>query len=384
MTGVRGCDVAVVGLGALGSAATWQAVRDGLRVVGFEQFELGHERGASHDSSRILRHSYHTPSYVRLTFDAYDAWTALEEETGEAFVTITGGVDLFPEGAVIDIDTYMSSMDACGVPYDLLDAGEVAERWPQCTLPPGTRALYQARTAIVPAARGTAAMQRQARARGATLLERTRVESIGADGTVRTSGGTWRADHVIVAADAWTAPLLAPLLGRDLPLTVTEEQVTYLDLDNPADFAPDRFPVWIWMDEPSFYGFPTYGEQTMKAAFDCGGPAVSPDARSGAEDPALRDGLVEFAQRTFRGVRGAQRSKRCLYTLPPDRDFVVSRVPGAPAVTVGLGAAHGFKFAPAFGRWLVDCAISGREVAPEFALDRPGLTDPDYAPAWFV
>ena len=80
MTDVYGCDVAVVGLGALGSAAAWQAARDGLRVVGFEQFGLGHERGASHDSSRILRHSYHTPTYVRLTFEAYDAWEQLAAE----------------------------------------------------------------------------------------------------------------------------------------------------------------------------------------------------------------------------------------------------------------------------------------------------------------
>ena len=27
-------------------------------------------------------------------------------------------------------------------------------------------------------------------------------------------------------------------------------------------------PLWIWMDDPSFYGFPTYGERTVKAAQD--------------------------------------------------------------------------------------------------------------------
>ena len=67
-------DVVVVGLGALGSATAWQLSRRGLRVLGLEQFELGHDRGASHDTSRILRHSYHTPGYVRLTFDAYRDW----------------------------------------------------------------------------------------------------------------------------------------------------------------------------------------------------------------------------------------------------------------------------------------------------------------------
>ena len=92
-------EYAVVGLGALGSAAAYQLARRGHRVVGLERFELGHRRGASHDTSRILRHSYHTPTYVRLTREAYDDWAALESWSGEQLVTVTGGLDLFPGGA---------------------------------------------------------------------------------------------------------------------------------------------------------------------------------------------------------------------------------------------------------------------------------------------
>ena len=58
------CDLAVIGLGALGSSTAWHAARRGLRVVGIEAFGFGHDRGASHDTSRIIRHSYHTPAYV--------------------------------------------------------------------------------------------------------------------------------------------------------------------------------------------------------------------------------------------------------------------------------------------------------------------------------
>ncbi|WP_411155977.1 FAD-dependent oxidoreductase [Microbacterium sp. NIBRBAC000506063] len=55
-------EVAVVGMGALGSAAAYHAARKGATVVAFEQFELGHVRGASHDTSRIIRTSYGAPS----------------------------------------------------------------------------------------------------------------------------------------------------------------------------------------------------------------------------------------------------------------------------------------------------------------------------------
>jgi sarcosine oxidase len=381
-------DLAIVGLGALGSSTAWHAARRGLSVIGFEQFELGHENGASHDSSRILRHSYHTPEYVDLTFAAYDDWADLEAETGESFVTVTGGIDLFPHGAVIGIDDYTSSMNARGVGHEVLDVADARSRWPQIALPDGTRVLFQERTAIVPAARGVAAMQRRAMAYGAVLRDRTAVRSLVPRGDavdLMTDAGVVSAARVVVSADAWTSALLAPL-GRDLPLTVTEEQVTYFAPADPEPFRPGRFPVWIWMDEPSFYGFPCYGEDTVKAAQDCGGPVVTADDRERVENPGLRDRLAQFMATTFPASGPAARSKRCLYTLTPDRDFVVSRVPEHPQVTVGLGAAHGYKFAATFGRLLTDVAVDGATSADisAFSLDRPGLTDPSYVPNWMV
>ena len=161
-------DFAVIGLGALGSAAAHQLASRGHSVVGLERFALGHDRGASHDTSRILRHSYHTPAYVRLTQEAYDDWAALEVAAGESFVTVLG------------------------IPHELLTVDQVAERWPQFALPEGTTSLFQARGAIVPAARGTAAMQRLAVAQGAMLRDSapvTSVRDLGASVEV-TAGGT--------------------------------------------------------------------------------------------------------------------------------------------------------------------------------------------------
>ena len=143
-------DYVVVGLGALGSAAAWQLARRGHSVVGLDQFALGHDRGASHDTSRILRHSYHTPGYVGLTLEAYADWADLEDASGEPLVTTTGGLDLFPPDPAIAPDDYTASMDAVGIAYDVLDAAEVTRRWPAFRLPDGHAALHQADAAIVP------------------------------------------------------------------------------------------------------------------------------------------------------------------------------------------------------------------------------------------
>src|SRR6476659_128663 len=116
----------VVGLGGIGSgAAYWLARRAGSEVLGLEQFELGHDRGASQDHSRIIRLSYHTPGYVRLAQAAYETWAALEDDAGERLILTTGGLDLWPKGAAIPMSSYGESLRSCDVAFETLDAGEI-------------------------------------------------------------------------------------------------------------------------------------------------------------------------------------------------------------------------------------------------------------------
>ena len=384
-------DAVVVGLGALGSAAAMHLARGGQRVLGLERFELGHKRGASHDTSRILRHSYHTPGYVRLTQEAYADWADLERWSGEQLVTVVGGLDLFPADPAIPMDDYTASLDEVGIVHELLDVAEIGRRWPQFSLPAGTIGLYQDRGAIVPAARGTALMQKLAAAAGAELRGSERVLSVvdGPSGvTVSTESETFVADRVVVCADAWTNEVLAGL-GVHVPLETTLEQATYFAPERPGSFAPHHLPLWIWMDDPSYYGFPCYGEPTVKAAQDCGGPVIDtsdPESRTSEPDPAMLERLASFVASVLPESGQPVRSIRCQYTLTPDRDFVLAPVPGHESVVVGLGAAHGFKFAPTFGRLLAELATVGTtttDLTP-YRLDRPALTDPAYQAHWLV
>jgi sarcosine oxidase len=93
-------------------------------------------------------------------------------------VVRTGGLDLFPSGAAIPPGPYLASLEACGVPHRWLDAAELRRRWPVFRLDPGTGGLWQADAGIVPAARGTALLQRLAVHHGATLLDETPVTGI--------------------------------------------------------------------------------------------------------------------------------------------------------------------------------------------------------------
>jgi sarcosine oxidase len=375
----RDYEYIVLGLGGFGSAAAyWLSKRAGAEVLGLEQFELGHVRGESQDHSRIIRLSYHTPGYVQLAKHAYEAWAQVERDSGDQLVLRTGGLDLGPRVSAIDLGTYTRSMDAAGVPYERLDAGEIMRRWPQWRLTDAMHGLFQAESGIAMAARGNAAHVRMAREHGATLRDQSPVETIrpvGDEIEVRTGDATYRCRRLVITAGAWSNRALAPV-GIELPLRVTKEQVTYFASPDLAGFQPDRFPVWIWMDDPCFYGFPAFGEAGPKAGQDAGGQETTGDGRNFEPDTEALDRVIRFLERHLPGALGPIiYTKTCLYTLTPDRDFVLDQLPHQPEIAVAIGGGHGFKFASLVGRILSELSIDGhspRDLAP-FRIDRPIL-----------
>lgn len=355
-------DVAVVGLGALGSAATYHLARRGARVVAFEQFELGHGNGASHDTSRIVRTSYGAERYVRLAQSAYRDWADLEHAAGEPLLTITGGVIMLPTAGPYRSRDFTTSLSAAGVPHELLEPGEVMARWPRLHVPDGVETVYTADTGIAHAARTVATLHRLAREAGAELRERTpvvRIEPGGGQGVVvRLEGERVRAGRLVLATDAWTNELLEPL-GVTIPLETMQEQVTYFQPGDPAAFAPGLFPVWIWEDEQCFYGFPTYGDSTIKAARDVSNNFMAPRERTFESSQALIEELTGFVHARFPDAGPPMRTLTCQYALTPDREFALGPLAEHPDVLVALAAGHGFKFTPAIGRILAELALEG-------------------------
>jgi sarcosine oxidase len=371
----------VIGLGGLGSGAVyWLARRAGASVLGLEQFEFGHERGASEDHSRIIRLSYDQQFYADLARESYVAWREVEMEAEEQLLVISGGLDLFPENSSVSPSGHTAGLTNLNIPFELLDAGQVMQRYPQFQLSDGTVAIYQEQGGIAPASRCMKAHLRLAKQHGATLLDNTPVTAIKplADGVeVVTPSANYRARRLVVTADAWTNQLLGPL-GVTLPLTYTQEQVTYYATPSLREFHPDRFPAWIWYDNPCFYGVPVYGEERgVKVAQDIGGREVTVQTRTFDADEKTLARVGAFMRRHMPMALGpAILTKTCMYTLTPDRNFVVDTLPAYPQISLGLGAGHGFKFASILGRVLSDLAVDGSTNynIGEFAVDRPILT----------
>ncbi|HXB82978.1 MAG TPA: N-methyl-L-tryptophan oxidase [Candidatus Acidoferrum sp.] len=373
----REYDVIVLGLGALGSAAAYWSAKRGARVLGLEQFEFGHARGSSHDRSRIIRLSYFTPAYVQMAKEAYRAWASLEEDAGERLVVKTGGLDIGLRANPVQMSEHVGSMRACGVAFEELDAAEIRKRWPCWRVGDDVHGIFQADAGIVAAERATDALRRIAVGFGATLHDRTPVTSLRAAGgeiEVEAGGNRYRGDKLIVAAGAWTNDALAHL-GRSLPIEVTKEQVIYFVPRDPGAFTLGEFPIWIWLDDPSFYGFPIFGEpRTVKITQDSGGKPVAAQTRDFEEDPEITARVKSFLERYLPAALGrVDLVKTCLYARTPDRDFVIDALPGHANVSVAVGDGHAFKFASLIGRILSDGAVEGCDLTP-FKIARPILS----------
>ncbi len=385
----------VVGCGGLGSAALYWLSRElGGSVLGIEQFELGHGRGASQDHSRIIRLAQHQSEYAALAPEAYKAYYHIEEESGVRVLYKTGGLvieavdERDPEKVgTRNVEGYVAAFEEFGFDYEVLDPDELMRRWPQFRLKGTERAIYQEESGIVDAGRTNAVHIALARARGAEVLEETAVRAVRPSGEgveIVTDDEIYHTDRLVVASDAWTNGVLAET-GTQLPLTVTQEQVTYYATPNLREFAPENFPVFMWHGAYNFYGFPVYGEVATKLGQHMGGHEVTADTRTFEPDPVRQERYREFLSRHLPGFLGPELyTKTCLYTVPPDQNFIIDTLPDHPQISVAIGAGHAYKFAGLIGRILSELALDGESTYPiePFSIERPAITDNSFEKAF--
>jgi sarcosine oxidase len=359
---VQRFDAIVVGVGGMGSAAVYHLARRGLRVLGLERFDVPHDHGSSHGVTRIIRLAYYEdPSYVPLLKRAYELWRELQGEAGEQLLYITGSLDAGPPGSEI-VEGSRRSCELHDLPHELLDAAEIARRFPAYRLPPGHGAVLQPAGGFLLPERCIVHHVMAAQALGAEVHAREAMLDWAPhrDGVrVRTDRGTYEADHLIVTAGAW----LGSMVKRLAPIAVPERQVlAWLQPTRPDLFARDRFPVFnLLVDEGRFYGFPQHGVPGFKfGLYHHLGERVNPDRPR--REPDRRDEAVlrSFAERYFPDGAGPTMAlKSCLFTNTPDEHFVVDRHPQYPQVTIASPCSgHGFKFASVIGEILAELATS--------------------------
>jgi sarcosine oxidase len=363
-------DAIVAGLGGMGSAAAYQLAGRGKRVLGLERFSPAHEKGSSHGRSRIIRQAYFEgPAYVPLLLRAYELWERLEKETGNDLMTLTGGLMIGRrEGELVSGS--MKSAKAHDLPYELLDAGEIRDRFPPFSPEPEDVALYERKAGFVRPEETVRAHLDRAASLGADLRFEEPILSWEASGEgvrVETHAGSYEAERLVISPGAWAPELLADL---GLPLEVTRQVMYWFESERHAElFSPGRFPIFIWEPDDGgvFYGIPDGLRGGVKAAFHhLGGEVCTPETL----DREVRDAeILRIRERLATHVPDLAgrclEAKACMYTNTPDEHFVISLHPEHPQVAVACGfSGHGYKFCSVVGEILADLAIGGTTSHP--------------------
>jgi sarcosine oxidase len=357
-------DVAVVGLGGMGSAILAHCARRGASVIGLEQFGPAHDLGSSHGKSRMIRKAYfEDPAYVPLVLRAYELWRELERATGDDILRITGVLSIGDEASEIIRGTRRAASE-----HDLLIESlshrEVKARYPTLKLWKDEVALLEMDGGVLNPELAVRAHLKLAELSGAetrfgVAMESWHVTDKGF--AIRLSDGTQiSAGKLVLALGAWFQETLESLGVR---IRVQRNIQAWFTPGTHAYDAPG-FPGFL-VTRPGLpaplYGFPDFGDG-IKAAFHGFGDLTDVKHIDREVEPA-RD-VEPIARALEQWMPGAARTLReakpCMYTLTPDEHFVIDRHPDhANLVLCGGFSGHGFKFAPIVGEIGAELALDG-------------------------
>jgi len=374
-----GADVAVIGLGAIGSMTLWRLAERGVAVHGYERFGIAHDRGASAGQTRRFSvQSQREPRVTPLATEAVGLWRELEEHTERELLRQTGGVILGPQGAP-EVLAAEASARGNGLPHEVLDAAALGPRFPQHVVRDGDVGVTDPWAGYLRPEACVATAVERALALGATVNPYTEVIAVEPRATgvaVVTRGGLQTYDRVVLAPGPWAGELVPGAGRRVVPRRIV--QSWYLPRD-PRDYHPDVFGVFERVGDVLAYGFPTLDGVTVKVGVRFGTHPAVPDLAH-----VERSVDLAFASRVAAVVRellpGLHPDPVSLQTgidgYSPDGMPLVGPDPSDARLVVACGfSGSGFKFAPVMGEIAADFAeagSTGRDVS-FLAPDRPLL-----------
>jgi sarcosine oxidase len=368
-------DILVVGLGALGSAAVYQAAKLGARAIGIDRFHPPHEFGSSHGETRITRQAIgEGAEYVPLVLRSNQIWEELEAETGRTLLTRSGVLILaspYTTGDHHGSRSFLADTAAIAgqnnIAHEILTTDEIRRRFPQFCLAQEEVGYFEPGAGFL---RPEACIETQltlARQLGAEVRTGETVLNIRATNEsvqVVSDRERYEAGKVIVCAGPWIGRLLPAHIARHLQ--VYRQVMCWFGLArNTAGYTPDKLPVFIWItgDRPNdmLYGFPQIdGCKGMKVATESYEHATDPDRVERAVDPKEIQHLYAhyIATRLPDVSSGCLRAATCLYTVAPGARFVIDQADDRGRLCFASACSgHGFKHSAAVGEALARQAL---------------------------
>lgn len=358
-------EVAVVGLGAMGSMIIAELARHGAHVTGYEALDIGSDRTGFGGDSRLFRVAYQEgAAFTDLLVRSRERWLELNRTTGLNIFLPCGAVSIGnPRGAYMS--KLLESLRVSGCKYELVPGDALAARFPQHHALPGDIAVFDAAGGVLRSDLAVIAAVEAAKQAGAEVVTRSPVEAVqpspGGGWQVWSKGQTRRFDRVVISAGAWAEPLVGERLRRHV--SPSRILLLWYCARDPDEFAPNRFPAFV-RDSAGIhmYGAPTLDGATVKiAGVNAATPLESPEKLG-------RDLTAEEVNRSNEAVRrflpglhpSCVRGDAYMDLRTTDRMPLLGWDRDRPGVyLVGGFSGRGFKMAPAVGEAVAGEILTG-------------------------
>ena len=369
-------DLIVVGLGAMGAAALYQASQRGARALGIDRFDPPHNMGSSHGDTRITRQAIGEGEiYMPLVRRSNEIWCELEAATGRELFLESGGLIIAPESAGASFHVHgnfvaltVAMAEKYGIPHETLNAEEIKSRFPMLRPRSGDRAYYEPGAGVLRPERCIQAQLELAKEAGAVIRTQESMLRYEADArgvTVLTDGGSFQADKLILATGAWIGDLLPQRYRAGI--RVCRQVIYWFEADDLAAFYPENCPFVIWIGDRledfwSTFPAPRDGIPGVKLVTEQYHSTTHADAvkRQVAEQEKA-DMYHRLTAPRLLGLReNLIRADVCMYTVTADERFVIDSHPASERVVIASPCSgHGFKHSAAIGEILAQLALDG-------------------------
>ncbi|XP_023284255.1 peroxisomal sarcosine oxidase [Seriola lalandi dorsalis] len=365
-------DCVVIGAGVQGSFTAYRLAENNQRTLLLEQFVLPHTRGSSHGQTRIIRKAYEQDFYTHMMEECYELWAQLEREAGVRLYRQTGLLVMGPENSQ-NYQLFKTTLERNKVPTVVLTRDNFSQHIPNFNLAEGDGAVVDITAGVLYADRALKTVQGQFQKLGGIIKDKEKVMDIkpGPVVTVSTSAGVYRTKRLVITAGPWANRLLSHT-GLQLPLEVVKINVCYWKEKVPGSYdVKRRFPCFLLTEgeeaDEHIYGLPSNEYPGLVKICYHMGSETDPDQRDKQTDRSDIDILQRYVARCLPGlIPEPAVVESCIYTLTPDRHFVLDRHPNHSNIVIGAGfSGHGFKFGPIIGKLL--CELSLGEV-PSYDL----------------
>lgn len=366
-------EVAVVGVGTVGSMAMWRLAERGVDVIGFERFAPGHDRGGAGGNTRLFRLAYMEGAwYVPLLKQSLGLWHELSDLSVKNLLVQCGGLNIGHAD-----DPAMRQVAESARRYDVqlsrLGRSEMAERYPQHLLGADELAYLDPEAGFIRSEQAVVAAAARAESLGARIFRYHRVDRVEPRGdsvVIEAEGSTWRVRTVVLALGSWAPRHLPAAVARGVrPRRVL---LTWFAPKSVADFEPEAFPVFTRRSGRDFlYGAPANDSASVKI---CGVPPSDiedPDDFERRHDPAELRTMIDLLRAHVAGLYpDPVRCATFTDLYADDGHGLTGHHPAHRNVLIaGAYSGRGFKLAPALGESVARLAVG--EPVPEISFMAP-------------